>query len=212
MWRSWNEAKYLLKEGCVWKVGNENRINIWEDSWLNDEKRRKIITPKLMGCTVQRVKELLNQGGVGWNMEMLARLFSDDEILAIKRTPISTMGLADRLVWASTNNGQYSVKSGYKVAKSYERKMKGDEGGSNRKDEEESNLWKGLWNLDIKRKVKFFIWKACHNRLPVGDSLKRRGIHIDETCKLYGEEKETVEHLFFKCRKAEMIWKLAPVS
>lgn len=114
----------------MWKVGNGNRINIWEDSWLNDEQRRKIITLKPNNCTYQRVKELLNQDGVGWNMHILSQLFSAAEIQAIRRTPISTMGLSDRLVWTSSNNGQYTVKSGYKVAKSYERKLKEDEGGA----------------------------------------------------------------------------------
>lgn len=73
-------------------------------------------------------------------------------------------------------------------------------------------LWKKVWNLDIKRKIQTFIWKACHDRIPVGVNLKKRGLKIYETCKLCGKQVESAEHLFFHCRKSKLIWKLSLVS
>lgn len=98
------------------------------------------------------------------------------------------------------------------MAKTYSEKAKGEVGTSTRRNEEERNLWKGIWSMNIKKKVQHFIWRECHNRLPVSSSLRKRGIELDETCKLCGEEKKTVEHPFFHCVKAKMIWKMAPVQ
>lgn len=51
-----------------------------------------------------------------------------------------------------SKNGQYSINSGYKVAKLCEKKVKGDEETSERKEKEEQKCWKGIWRLNIKKK------------------------------------------------------------
>lgn len=94
LWQNWNGEKVLLKEGCRWLVGNGASINIWEDKWLNGEERGKLRSAKPVGCTVQKVKDLLNQNSVGWNEGLLKHIFSDDEVQAIKRIPISSFGVS----------------------------------------------------------------------------------------------------------------------
>lgn len=69
-----------------------------------------------------------NQGG--WNDNLLTQFFCIDDIQAIKNTPISIMGLADRMVWSHTKDGQYTVNSGYKLSKDLDRRRKGNEGTS----------------------------------------------------------------------------------
>lgn len=127
LWKSWNGAKYLLKEGYGWLVGCGSKINIWTDSWLNDEHNKKIISPKPSWCNFQIVKDLMNLKGAGWNVDILTQLFNSTKIQAIKKTPISSLGISDRLVWSLSKNDQYSISSGYKVAKLCEKKKKGDE-------------------------------------------------------------------------------------
>lgn len=34
VWKSKWDVRGILKEGCVWKVGNGDRININEDAWV----------------------------------------------------------------------------------------------------------------------------------------------------------------------------------
>lgn len=43
------------------------------------------------------------------------------------------------------------------MAKLCDNKMKGDEGTSSKKDEEEGNLWKGIWGMNIKKRVQHVI-------------------------------------------------------
>lgn len=65
---------------------------------------------------VRKVKELLNLNRDGWNDDLLNQLFNRDDLLAIKKTPISIMGLSNKMIWPYATDGQYSVKSGYKFA------------------------------------------------------------------------------------------------
>lgn len=138
-------------------MGSESRINISENRWLNDEQMRKVISPKLIGYTIQIMKELMNQDIARWNQNILTQLFNYAEIQAIKRTPISTLGISDRLVSTFSKNGQYMVNSGYMIAKLCDNKMKGVEGTSSKKDEKEGNLWKGILGMNIKKKVQHVI-------------------------------------------------------
>lgn len=119
--------------------------------------------------------------------------------------------MQDRLIWKHTPHGQFSVKSGYQIAKEKRLQLTGEE-GSSATTENERTLWGKIWGLNIKKKVQHFLWRACNNCLPTGVSLQKRGIRTDGMCKHCGEELETIEHLFFHCPKAQLIWKIAPVS
>jgi hypothetical protein len=44
-WRSIWQAKSLIEEGVVWKVGNGLRINLWEDKWIPSTFSHKIQDP-----------------------------------------------------------------------------------------------------------------------------------------------------------------------
>lgn len=91
-------------------------------------------------------------------------------------------------------------------------KAKGKEGSSTTREEDDEKLLKKIQKLDIKKKVQHFIWKACHDRIPIGVKLKERRIITDNRCRYCGEEAETLEHLFFHCNKVKLFWKLTPVS
>lgn len=130
IWKSWIGANMLLKEGCSWQVGRENKINVWNDKWLKDREWRKVISPKPENCTIQSVRELMNQEGLGWNESLLAELFMEKDVAAIRHTPISLLGNADKMSWPLSKDDQYTARSGYQIAKIYQQKSKRDEGSS----------------------------------------------------------------------------------
>lgn len=43
-------------------------------------------------------------------------------------------------------------------------------------------------------------------------NLRKRGVQVDEICRLYREDAETIEQLFFHCGRSQLIRKLSPVS
>lgn len=83
--------------------------------------------------------------------------------------------------------------------------------GTSKAAEEEGRRWKILWQMNIKRKIRTFLWRCNHNAIPVKAELKRRKLQVDPTCQLCGEQEETIEHLFFHCERAQRIWAIAPI-
>lgn len=88
-----------------------------EDHWVKDTTVRCLQSTRPDGCNIGIVKEWMNLDKVGWNISLLHNLFSAADVQAINNTPVSSLGLSDRLVWSHTTSGHYSVNSGYKFAK-----------------------------------------------------------------------------------------------
>ncbi|GJN05400.1 hypothetical protein PR202_ga23021 [Eleusine coracana subsp. coracana] len=45
-WRSILSGLECLKQGCIWWVGDETQIKIWEDSWIPSSHNLKVQTPR----------------------------------------------------------------------------------------------------------------------------------------------------------------------
>lgn len=84
---------------------------------MKNSQIRKVNSCIPEGCSIGQVKELLNSFRAGRNDNLLSMLFNQADIQAIKQTPISVIGFSDKMVWPFANDGQYSIKSGYKFAK-----------------------------------------------------------------------------------------------
>ncbi|XP_027151033.1 uncharacterized protein LOC113751285 [Coffea eugenioides] len=85
------------------------------------------------------------------------------------------------------------------------KKVQPNNGSSTRKDD--PTLLHQVWDLNIKHKLKHFLWKCLHNILPANEEVYRRTGKGDKWCKCCGEEVETLEHLLFLCKAREEAWK-----
>ena len=47
------------------------------------------------------------------------------------------------------------------------------------------------------------------NALPTRGTLFRRGMHIDPSCPLCGDNIKTIDHLFWECSMIKRVWSLA---
>ncbi|XP_027150166.1 uncharacterized protein LOC113750386 [Coffea eugenioides] len=112
------------------------------------------------------------------------------------------------------SSGDYTTKSGYAQARlklsKKANKMQANERSSARNDD--PTLWHQVWDLNIKHKLKHFLWKCLHNILPTNEEVHRRTCKGDKWCKCCGEEVETLEHLFFNCKAREEAWKTFPIK
>jgi hypothetical protein len=70
-WRSILKGCKLLKEGLIWRIGNGEEVNIWNDPWLAREGSRCPVTPRGQ-CVYTKVAELINPITNAWD-EMLVR-------------------------------------------------------------------------------------------------------------------------------------------
>lgn len=120
--------------------------------------------------------------------------------------PISVTKRPDCYYWRHGTTGKYTVRSAYEAFTAEDRMPKAPTsslgetswiGGCNK-------IWKQLWKLRIRR--------SLHQVLPVREAIFRRTGKGELICKQCGETNETVEHIFFQCSKAKLIWKMAPLQ
>lgn len=114
------------------------------------------------------------------------------------------------LVWNPTSNGQFSVKSAYELIVCHNESNSNRTGSSNKGDIRK-HMWKRTWRLNVKSKVKHFIWKCCNGVLPIVDKLIQRVMQVDHICKVCDEAPETVEHSLLQCTRVGLLWRISPI-
>lgn len=85
-------------------------------NWCNDpivwhiEFLKANVDPTLL------VFQFINQGIKEWNKDKLDEVIETEEVEAIKQIYLPKSAASDTYMWAYTNNGRYTVKSGYRLA------------------------------------------------------------------------------------------------
>lgn len=70
---------------------------------------------------------------------------------------------------------------------------------------ERSEIWRGLWKLNIPNAWKNLLWHAYH-LLPTRDNLVWRKVILDPSYLICGLEAETTYHIFWGCLSARDVW------
>jgi len=68
-----------------------------------------------------------------------------------------------------------------------------------------------MWKAHLPLKIKTFLWMMWHNRVQTGEQLKRRKCKGYEKCKYCGKL-ETLNHIFFNCNIAQIMWVWVRIS
>ena len=101
--------------------------------------------------------------------------------------------MVDKEGWHFTNNGKFTVKSGYQVERIYP-------------DRERSPVLLGptvdvlkayCWKLRCPPKIKHFLWQLVSGCVAVKKNLQARGIQGDICCARCGADEESINHVFF---------------
>lgn len=185
-------------KGLGWLVGDGESINMWDDPWLSTTEPLRPYEPRPQQLPNLLVSDLISPSTKSWNWSLIQKYLPTYED-HIKRLNLGFTRHRDSLVWLPTKNGTYSTRSGYGLIKlDYVPNLR-----------PKFNWQKKLWRLKTQPKIKFFIWKASVDALPVGEKLIRRGIGDHPVCTLCGETETTV-HALFHCQWATQVWSLAP--
>lgn len=116
--------------------------------------------------------------------------------------PLSPLRPPDRLVWAATKQGIFTVRSAYYLEKQRkeQEEWESSNGGINRL------FWKSLWAMNVPGVFKNFMWKVSLNLLPTKDNLYRKKIAQDPLCPICLRERETTGHILWGCRSSQAVW------
>jgi hypothetical protein len=152
-----------------------------------------------------KVRDLIDDSTKWWNYELIREVFQEDKAKRICSMTLSLLGKKDKIVWAGTKKGIFTVRSAYHTAK--ESSLADEDECSNEGIKE--RMWKALWKLNCPRVVHLFLWKACNNILPTKENLSKRGVTQDDKCPICNLEPETVGHSLWSY-KAKDVWLECP--
>ena len=140
-----------------------------------------------------------------WDSYLLNGLFTPQEAKLILSIPLCQNAVEDTVVWPFTPSGNYTVKSSTRF-------LTADQAITQREEPEQTSneVWKSIWSLNVQSKVRNFLWRTCHNALPVKQNLRRRHILTEDVCKLYKNEIESVLHALWSCAQLTQVWGSLP--
>ena len=130
---------------------------------------RSVVSPR-QGAEISRVHELFYPDTRVWDPGLLERCFLPWEAKMIKRIYVHDGDGEDVLVWPLSPNGDYTVRSAYRM-------LAVEEFSQNPSSSSPSNaekVWKGIWKIKTPNKIQHFIWRAAKDSLPTKQNLKVR--------------------------------------
>ena len=169
-----------LKNGYIWRVENDQSINIWDDTWIPNCATKKVITPK-GGHLLSKVSDLIDPTSNNWDDDLVNQTLWPIDAHRILAIPLPQYDMTDFIAWNYTKNGIFSVRSAYVVEwnHQYGRKLS----RSNGLGQTNFNpIWHKIWNLSCPAKVKKFIWRALHGTLPCRVTLVNRHMKVSSIC------------------------------
>jgi hypothetical protein len=84
------------------------------------------------------VVELIDQDSNWWNLSLILEIFHEEEGRRICKIPLSHVQSKDVMIWCSTTNGEFSVRSAYYMEKALQDTWRS---GSPRQ-QDEDQVWK----------------------------------------------------------------------
>ncbi|XP_016732262.1 uncharacterized protein [Gossypium hirsutum] len=140
-------------------------------------------------------RESVNSDG-SWNLDLLYVWLLEDVISRITSIPPPHLDYgSDRVIWARSALGVFSVHSAYWT-------LKEDTWNS------QEEYWKSIWKYLGPQRVRVFLWLAFKQRILTNSERTRRGIDHSNSCTLCGHDFEDLGHVLRDCPSAKDIWML----
>lgn len=196
------EGKKLIREGIIWRVGDDQSIKIWEDQWIPSPSTYMIQSPNRTLPHDARVCSLIDEDQKWWNTPLLHELFSNDEVEKICSLILCPGGQPNTLIWKGTRNGEFSVRSAYHLALDILARGR----GACSSGEKSEGIWNKVWNVKGPKVVQLFLWKACYNILPTKTNLFQRQVSPNPLCPLRGRVEETTGHILWSYPSVRDVW------
>ena len=180
-------------------MGNGQRVRFWKDKWCGDGPLCESFS-SLFSMSMSKnawVSEVWNPvgDGDGWT-PFFARAFNDWEIDLVERLLQNIHAFRvqreeeDRVIWTTSNDGAFTVKSFYSMLES---------GGSSMFPRER------IWKVRVPPKVALFAWEASWGKVLTLEQLQTRGFSLANRCFLCLSEAKSVDHLLLHCDKTRVL-------
>jgi hypothetical protein len=204
VWRGIEHGLELLKQGIVWRIGDGASVRIWRDNWLPRKEGLKI-TSQRSSSRLIKVKSLID-GDQQWRRDLVNKTFLPHDAEHILNIKLPTNPMKDMPSWNYEKNGNFTVRSAYRLAYNLAHSGSISQGNSLTGVADRS-LWKCIWSAPIPNKVKIFGWRVACDNLPTQDNKCKRTLELSNICTICGTEAENSFHATVACTKARAIRK-----
>jgi ribonuclease HI len=203
-WQSIVAGLATFKRGYIWRVGDGDSINIWNDPWIPSSRNRRILSPRGQSIYT-KVCELISPISGQWDEEILRSILNPVDVGRVLQIPLNNQGFHDFIAWNFTKNGRFTVRSAYHLQ--WKHQFGPSAGQLALPGQAVTNpVWKIIWQLKVPAKVKIFIWRSLHGIIPVKCVLANRHIGTSGECPICHQGAEDIRHLLFMCPTAVELW------
>jgi hypothetical protein len=194
-WSGLMKVKQDFLRFGIFEIRNGSQVRFWEDRWLGGIAL-KTQYPSLYNIVRRKfetVETVLKSDNINlaWRRSLFGSKLVAWNELRQKLVNIPLTQDQDIFHWNLHPIGQFSVKSLYLAL------IK----------EEVPNLNKRLWRIKAPLKIKIFLWYLRRGVLLTKDNLAKRNWKGSKACN-FCQGNETIQHLFFECRFARMVWSM----
>ena len=153
-WQSIMTGVNTLNHGYIWRVGNGQKIDIWEDAWIPNFANIKVITPKGQHL-LSKVSDFIDPFSNGWDEDLIRQTLWPIDSQQVLATRLPQFDMSDFVAWSHTKNGICSLRSIYFVEWDHQhgRKLRHTNGMARTNF---NAIWCKIWNLSCPAKVNFF--------------------------------------------------------
>ena len=135
-------------------MGDGSEIWVLKDKWILNYPTNRVLHPPMEEEWELWVSELIDWSAKLWDRQLLDLRFHREDVEAISWIPLSCRQTNDTLFWLQSTEVEFSVKTGYHLAR--ELKRENDVNGEGSLSMESSIVWGKLWKLHIPNKVQIF--------------------------------------------------------
>jgi hypothetical protein len=196
-WSGLMEVKDLVLSRGKFKVQNGTQARFWEDPWLG-KVPLMLVYPNVYRVVRRKnmsVAQVLSTTplNVSFRRSLVGELWEEWLDLVGKIVDVSLTEHRDCFIW--TANKAFSVKNLYNdlIIRAGAR----------------VNCW--TWKAKLPLKIKIFLWFLNNGVVLTKDNLVKRGWKGCTKCGFCAQQ-ETVQHLFFDCQLARLVWSCVAVA
>ncbi|XP_074314655.1 uncharacterized protein LOC141649885 [Silene latifolia] len=195
LWSGICRAVDEVSSGICWKIGNGKQINLVNSRWVQGTVPIRLGTDREPAPSLP---DLVHPSG-DWNATAVFKHFAPVTAKLIIEMEPPLLGIDDFLYWKYTEDGSYSVKTGYLHL--------WHKSSASSPSLTSYFPWSRIWKLTGSAKFPLLFWRLAHNIMPTSANLKSRGVTVTLPCHFCGSAEENAEHLFRYCNITQHVWR-----
>ena len=182
--------------GLSWVIGDGKKTRFWKDKWLMTMALEECVTvPLPAGAEELRVCDLW-EIGLGWRLDRITQYVAHEVRLRLAAVVVDEVtGARDRFSWNGSLDGQFSVRSAYRV-------LTTDDSPK----QDLRKLFDSVWKVVAPERVKVFLWLGVNQVIMTNIERQRRHLSDSGICQVCKGGEETILHVLRDCPAMYGLW------